>query len=95
MNKAQELQNRIQGSSDELENSVQETTKEINKLKYRDRNAQNTSKIMGTIASDRRFLNQLLADPKISRMVEEREFMTLIGEFNGTLFNYVHLAQVV
>jgi HEAT repeat protein len=88
LNKAQKLQNRIQKSSDRLEILVQGLTNpDFNRLEY--------DIITDTIASDRRDIDQLLADPKISQMVEEHEFITLVGEFKGTLYNYVHLAQVV
>ena len=83
LNRANELANQIQKSSNELKNSIH-SEQDASKLR-----------ITEIITSDRQDLDQLFSDPKIKRMVEERDFMTLLSEFKGTLFNYVYLAQVV
>ncbi len=57
------------------------------------RSESNTAFLSEEIAE--RSLNQLLADPKIGRMIEEEEFIRLVDEFGGSLFNYIHLAHVV
>jgi hypothetical protein len=39
-------------------------------------------------------LDVLLSDPKIQRMVDEREFTELVNQFQGNISNYIHLAKV-